>query len=111
MVRALSRGGIYRLLGRAFGYRTPSVLAELAPLAEQAAEAPEVTPDLRQHLARLAAAARLLAAWVLENVAALGVTPTRLEGLADPEPAGEDAFTCPMAEPEAGTWIDQEELI
>ena len=243
MVRALTRGGIYRLLGRAFGYPTPSVLAELAPLAEQAAKAPEITPDLRQHLARLAAtardtdpgvlagehvflfdrqvrcppyesayaeaprmagksaeladvagfyaafgltpaearpdmedhiaaelefmsalalkeayvlaegdgdgaavtraaqvafltdhlgrwaeaftgtlrvatpipyyaaAARLLAAWVLEDVAALGATPTRLEGIADPGPAGEDAFTCPMAEPEAGSLTDQEGLI
>jgi hypothetical protein len=33
VVRALTRGGIYRLLGRAFGYPTASVLAELAPLA------------------------------------------------------------------------------
>jgi TorA maturation chaperone TorD len=48
-----------------------------------------------------AAAAGLLAAWVLAEVAALGALPTRLEALADPGPAGEDAFTCPMAEPEA----------
>jgi TorA maturation chaperone TorD len=231
VVRALTRGGIYRLLGRVFGYPTPGVLAELAPLAEQATEAPELTPDLRQHLAGLAVAARdadpgvlagehvflfdrqvrcppyesayaeaprmagksaeladvagfyaafgltpalarpdmedhiavelefmsalalkeayalaegdtdgiavtraaqlafltdhlgrwaepfaeslraatpvpyyataagLLAAWVLAEFAALGATPTRLEGRADPGPAGEDAFTCPMAEP------------
>ena len=244
VVRALTRGGIYRLLGRAFGYPTPSVLAELAPLADQVAEAPEVTPDLRQHLTCLAAAvrdtdpgvlvgehvflfdrqvrcppyesayapaprmagksaeladvagfyaafglmpaearpdmedhiaaelefmsalalkeafvlaegdgdgasvtraaqvafltdhlgrwaeaftvtlrvatpipyyaaaARLLAAWVLEDVAALGATPTRLDGLvADPGPAGEDAFTCPMTEPEARGLTDQERLI
>ena len=233
VVRALTRGGIYRLLGRAFGYPTPSVLAELAPLAEQAAQAQEVTPDTRQHLARLAAVARdtdpgvmagehvflfdrqvrcppyesayaeaprmagksaeladvagfytafgltpadarpdmedhiaaelefmsalalkeayalaegdadgvavtraaqvtfltdhlgrwaeafagslrlatpipyyaaaagLLAAWVPAEVAALGATPTRLESLADPGPAGEEAFTCPLAPPAA----------
>jgi TorA maturation chaperone TorD len=234
VARALTRGGIYRLLGRAFGYPTPSVLAELGPLAVRAAEAPGVAPDIRQrlvdfslaardadpgvlagehvflfdrqvrcppyesayapaprmagksaeladvagfyaafgltpalarpdmedhiaaelefmsalalkeayaaaeedadglavtraaqvtfltdHLGRwaeafggslhaatpvpfYAAAARLLAAWVLAEVAALGATPTRLEALADPGPAGEEAFTCPMAEPEAG---------
>jgi TorA maturation chaperone TorD len=232
VVSALTRGGIYRLLGRALGYPTPSVLEELAALAEQAAGASEMPPDLRQHLAGLAAAARetdpsvlagehvflfdrqvrcppyesayapaprmagksaeladvagfytafglmpaearpdmedhiavelefmsalalkeayalaeedgdgaavtraaqvafltdhlgrwveaftgslraatpipfyaaaagLLAAWILAEIAALGATPTRLEGLADPGPAGEDAFTCPMAEPD-----------
>jgi TorA maturation chaperone TorD len=47
-----------------------------------------------------AAAAELLTAWVLAEVAALKATPTRLEALADPGPAGDEAFTCPMTESE-----------
>jgi TorA maturation chaperone TorD len=58
VIRALTRSGIYRCLGRAFGYPTPSVVVELGRLAARAGAAPEVTPDVRQGLARLADAAR-----------------------------------------------------
>jgi len=56
--QALTRAAIYRLLGRAFGYPTASVLEELARLSALVAEQPATAPAIRDPLARLAATAR-----------------------------------------------------
>ena len=52
---ALARASVYRLLGRAFGYPTPAVLAELTELAARSADA---APVAAEPLHRLAAALR-----------------------------------------------------
>jgi TorA maturation chaperone TorD len=58
VTRALTRAAIYRLLGRAFGYPTPAVVAELAGLAETAGWSPACPAALRAPLGELAAVAR-----------------------------------------------------
>jgi TorA maturation chaperone TorD len=55
---ALHRAALYRLLGRAFGYPTGPMLAELAVHAARAAGAPACDDAVRALLTRLATAAR-----------------------------------------------------
>jgi TorA maturation chaperone TorD len=55
---ALARAGLYRLLGRAFGYPTGTVLKELAELADRLVEGPGVAPPMRALLRQLASRAR-----------------------------------------------------
>jgi TorA maturation chaperone TorD len=56
--QALARAGLYRLLGRVFGYPTGAVLKELAELADRLAEAPAIAPAIRALLRRVATSAR-----------------------------------------------------
>lgn len=58
VAEALARGALYRLLGRAFTYPTPDVVAELSDLASQVATAPATPAELRLGVSRFAAAAR-----------------------------------------------------
>jgi TorA maturation chaperone TorD len=55
---ALTRAGVYGLLGRAFAYPTPDALAGLAERAEALAKAPALAEGLRLRVAALAAEAR-----------------------------------------------------
>jgi TorA maturation chaperone TorD len=56
--QALARAGVYRLLGRTFGYPTPEVVREVGELAARIAQAPGTEPVLVEGLTRLAEAAR-----------------------------------------------------
>jgi DMSO reductase family type II enzyme chaperone len=58
IARALARSGVYRHLGRAFGYPTPSVLEELIAVGVRLAGMPETPEGARESLARFTAAAR-----------------------------------------------------
>jgi DMSO reductase family type II enzyme chaperone len=58
VARALARSGVYRHLGRAFGYPTPSVLEELVAVGTQLAGMREAPEGVRESLARFAVAAR-----------------------------------------------------
>jgi len=56
--QTLARAGLYRLLGRAFGYPTGAVLEELAELADRLVEAPAIAPPIRALLGQFATSAR-----------------------------------------------------
>jgi TorA maturation chaperone TorD len=58
VVEALGRAATSRVLGRAFAYPTPDLLAGLARAAADAAAGPALAPEVREGLARLAGAAR-----------------------------------------------------
>jgi putative dimethyl sulfoxide reductase chaperone len=56
--QTLARAGLYRLLGRALGYPTRSVLDELAEFADRLVAAPAIAPAIRSLLRQFATSAR-----------------------------------------------------